>query len=167
MDFSNFLILYSGGADSTYFIEKEETAKHLIHFKSRNQDQTNVAITNANILDRHLNIVRHGTGTSGDGETNQIHALYDTEMALHASIIALSYGMKGIVMGFNADDLGIDTESIEKIIRRADPQFQLLQPLRAMKASDIRSALRTSTLKTVSCMNAFACGYCAKCRRSY
>ncbi len=53
-DYSRYLVLYSGGADSTHFIEQEPTAKHLIFFKGRNEDQYKVALTNANLLIRSL-----------------------------------------------------------------------------------------------------------------
>jgi 7-cyano-7-deazaguanine synthase in queuosine biosynthesis len=166
MDYSNYLILYSGGADSTHFIEKEKTARHLIHFKGRNEYQFRVAMTNANLLDRYIS-VEGGGEHSRDGETNIIHSLYDTEMALRASIIAVSYGLKGIVMCFNADDIGIDTEAIVKIMRRAEPTFEILLPLINMKASEIRAETKKSKLKFVSCMNEEHCGYCAKCMKSY
>src|SRR5271155_5822989 len=106
MDYENYLVLYSGGADSTFFIEKETTALHLIHYAGLNEAQTKVAVINANILNRFITVIPQGTfpGTR-DGETNQIHALYDTQMAIDAGIRALSFGMKGVVMCFNAHDL--------------------------------------------------------------
>jgi len=164
-DYSQYLILYSGGADSTHFIENEKTAKHLIFFKGLNAEQEKVALTNANLLDRYLTMVNRPNVPTRDGETNQIHALYDTHMALEASIIAVSYGMKGIVMCFNADDIGINYEAVEAIMKRAEPDFEIALPLIKTKSSDIRAKLKKSTLKTISCMNGNDCGYCAKCRK--
>jgi 7-cyano-7-deazaguanine synthase in queuosine biosynthesis len=169
MDYSNYLILYSGGADSTYFIEKQKTARHLIYFKGLNEHKTKVAVTNATILGRYLTIqeIAGVPGLPLDGETNVIHALYDTQMALQASIVAVSHGMKGIVMCFNADDLGIDADAIVKIMRKVEPDFELLLPLKRLKASKIRTELKKSNLTTVSCMNDMHCGFCAKCIREY
>jgi 7-cyano-7-deazaguanine synthase in queuosine biosynthesis len=166
-DYSKYLVLYSGGADSTHFIESEPTAKHLIFYEGRNKEQLNVAITNANLLDKYITIIKGGNQPSRDGETNQIHSLYDTHMALDASIKAVSHGMKGIIMCFNADDIGINAEAIVDIMRKAEPEFELLQPLRQTKATEIRTKLKSSKLKTVSCMNGNDCGYCAKCIKKY
>ena len=104
MGYSKYLVLYSGGADSTLFIESEPTARHLIHYRGANEHQTSIAVTNANLLNRFLEIPSVGSGPSRDGETNEIHALYDTDMALNACIRAAYYGMSGIVMCFTADD---------------------------------------------------------------
>jgi 7-cyano-7-deazaguanine synthase in queuosine biosynthesis len=167
-DYSRYLVLYSGGADSTHFIENEPTAKYLIFFKGRNEEQANVAITNANLLDRYITVVEGaGPGNGRDGETNQIHALYDTQMAIDASIMALSHGMKGIIMCFNSDDIGIDTDSIIKIMKRAEPEYELLLPLINTSAQSIRDQRQKSSLKTISCMNGNDCGYCAKCKKKY
>jgi 7-cyano-7-deazaguanine synthase in queuosine biosynthesis len=166
-DYSQYLVLYSGGADSTHFIESEPTAKHLLFYEGRNKEQLKVAVTNANLLNRYITISKGGDHPSRDGETNHIHSLYDTHMALDASIIAVSHGMKGIVMCFNADDIGINAEAINEIMRKAEPNFELLQPLREVKALEIRNKLKSSRLKTVSCMNGNECGYCAKCLKEY
>ena len=75
MDYSRYLVLYSGGADSTYFIEQERTARHLIHYRGYNLYQTSVAITNANLLNRYLTIVELSSQCQPpDGETNQIRS---------------------------------------------------------------------------------------------
>lgn len=167
MDYSRYLVLYSGGADSTYFVEREKTARYLIHYEGLNSEQTRVAVVNANLLDKYITVerLRVGPAPPMDGETNAIHALYDTEMALRASITAVSFGMEGIVMCFNADDIGIDAGSIEQIMKRAEPKFKLLQPIRKTSAKEIRTALRKSNLRVVSCMHSADCGYCAKCVR--
>jgi hypothetical protein len=165
MDYGRFLVLYSGGADSTHFIENESSALHLIHYESRNEAQTKLAVINANILNRFITVVS-GPCEPRDGETNQIHALYDTQMAIDAGIQALSFGMSGIVMCFNADDIGIDFESVERILRRVSPTFKLLLPLREITASQIRSDRNRSELKSISCMySAEPCGFCAKCKK--
>jgi hypothetical protein len=167
MDYNNYLVLYSGGADSTYFVEQEKSAKHLIHFKGRNTSQFQVAMTNANILNRYISIIEDSGQHTRDGETNRIHSLYDTEMVLQASIISISYGLKGIVMCFNADDIGIDVDAVVKIIRGAEPNFEILLPLAKKKASEIRAEMAKSTLKFVSCLNESNCGYCPKCLKNY
>lgn len=166
MDYSNYLVLYSGGADSTYFIEKEPTAKYLIHYTSPNQHQTDIARINANLLDRYMEIVPLGPGSPTDGETNQIHALYDTQMALDASIKAASKGMAGIVLCFTADDIGIDVDSLKNIMRRCEPNFEILLPLQKETDKSIRSQLASSSLKYVSCMLSQNCGHCAKCNKA-
>lgn len=61
MDLSRFLVLYSGGADSTYLVESEPTARYLLHYESPNPAQTRIARINANILNRYLDIVPLGT----------------------------------------------------------------------------------------------------------
>jgi hypothetical protein len=171
MDYSSYLVLYSGGADSTFFVQREPTAKHLIHYAGLNPEQTRVAAVNANLLDRYLTIEHVDPDNQRDGETNQIHALYDTKMALDAAIRAISHGMKGIVMCFNADDLGIDFESITAIVRRAEQNFELLLPLRNQHAKSIRQKLKAlkgdAKLKYVSCMYGTDCGFCAKCKRGH
>lgn len=89
-------------------------------------------------------------------------------MALNAAIRAAHYGMRGIVLGFNADDIGIDVDSLQKIMRRAEPAFEILQPLIDKKAKVIRMALKKSkNLRFVSCMHSDACGYCPKCTKKY
>jgi 7-cyano-7-deazaguanine synthase in queuosine biosynthesis len=168
-DYSKYLVLYSGGADSTYFIEREPTARHLIHYTGMNEQQTKLAVINANILNRYIVLNPRVLEEPPDGETNQIHALFDTKMAIDAGIKALSFGMSGIVMCFNADDLGIDVESVVKIFRRTDPSFELLTPLISMPAKQIRKELEAAKggLKYVSCMFGMDCGFCAKCKRGY
>ncbi len=164
-DYSRYLVCYSGGADSTFFIQREPTAKHLIHYAGRNTDQTRTAVVNANTLGRFLTVVDRSEGS--DGETNQIHALYDTEMALNAAITALRFGMRGIVLCFNKDDIGIDIESLAKIVTRVDSSFEILTPLRQMTARQIRDGLDRDKLRFVSCMYSVNCGFCAKCRKGY
>jgi hypothetical protein len=166
MDYSRYLVLYSGGADSTYFVQKELTARHLIHYRGLNEAQTRIASINANKLDRYIEVVSPTDGSVRDGETNQIHALYDTEMALNACIRAARYGMSGIVMCFTSDDIGIDAQALLSIMRRAEPNFEILLPLSDMTDQGVRSALsRESDLRYVSCMHSEDCGYCAKCER--
>ena len=169
MDYSRYLILYSGGADSTHFIEQEPTARHLIHYQSPNEEQTRIARINANLLNRYLQVVALGSQVpSRDGETNEIHALYDTEMALQAAITAAHYGMAGIVMCFNADDIGIEVDALLKIMRRVEPKFEILLPLRKTPAKKIRASLKKlSSLHYVSCMHSNNCGFCAKCLKKY
>lgn len=164
MDYSRYLVLYSGGADSTYFIESEPTARYLIHYCGLNDAQTRVAAINANLLNRYLEIVPRVNTPVRDGETNQIHALYDTEMALNACIRAAHHGMKGIVMCFTADDIGIDVDALLTIMNKVEPSFEILLPLRKISDKKVRSSLaKSSKLKYVSCMYAEACGFCAKC----
>lgn len=165
MDYSRYLVLYSGGADSTHFIESEPTARHLIHYRGVNQYQLKIAVSNANQLNRYLQIADVGQHPSRDGETNEIHALYDTEMALNAAITAAHYGMAGIVLCFTSDDIGIDTESLQKIMQRVEPEFQILTPLRGMSDKKVRAALKKSKLPFVSCMVSEKCGHCAKCQK--
>lgn len=168
MDYSRYLILYSGGADSTQFIAQEPTAKHLIHYRGLNEAQTRVAAVNANLLDRYLEIVPFIDRPGRDGEANQIHALYDTEMALDACIRAVHYGMQGIVMCFNADDLGIDVDALQAIVTRVEPKFEILLPLRNVTGKKIRSLLKKDgKFHHVSCMHSEKCGYCAKCLKKY
>lgn len=168
MDYSRYLVLYSGGADSTYFIEQESTARYLLHYQSTNEEQTKIARINANLLNRYLQVVVLSPNSPTDGETNEIHALYDSEMALRASITAAHHGMAGIVMCFNGDDIGIDVESLQKIIRRVEPKFEILLPLRKISAKKIRASLtKSSPLRYVSCMYSTNCGYCAKCLKKY
>lgn len=168
MDYDRYLVLYSGGADSTYFIEREPTAKHLIHYKSPNEAQTKIALINANLLNRYIELVPFFDRPGRDGETNEIHALFDTEMALNACIKAAHYGMAGIVMCFNADDIGIDVESLLKIMHRAEPSFEILLPLQDISGKKIRAALKkSSSLRSISCMHSENCGFCAKCLKKY
>lgn len=167
MDYSKYLVLYSGGADSTHFVESESSAKYLLHYSGLNDAQTRIAAVNAQLLGRYITIVQRPLGTSPvrDGESNEIHALYDTEMALDASLRAIHHGMAGIVLCFNADDIGIDADSLQTIIRRAEPAFEILQPLRNLNDSQIKAARVASQLKTVSCMFSDNCGHCPKCLR--
>lgn len=167
MDLSRHLVLYSGGVDSTFLIEREESARHLIHYQSLNIEQTKAAQINAIALNRFLTVKPMGPGKISDGEINQIHAIYDAQMALDASIVALHFGLQGIVMGFNADDLGIHEEAIEAVVRRVSPKFEILMPLRKMKAAEIRATSRASKLRAVSCMRGIDCGHCPKCVRGY
>ncbi len=168
MDYSRYLVLYSGGADSTYFIEQEKTARYLIHYPDLNVEKTKIAAVNANLLNRYLTFGKSGIeGNGRDGETNAIHALYDTEMALNAGIVALSHGLKGVVMCFNADDAGIEFQAVEQIMGKAE-EFKVLTPLRKMHAKDIRAELKQkSKLRYVSCMYSVNCGFCAKCMRGF
>ncbi len=169
-DYTNYLVLYSGGADSTHFIEQESTAKHLIHYRGLNDQQTKAATINANILNRYITVETLSiAGPGRDGETNQIHALYDTHMAIDAGIRAVSHGMRGLVMCFNADDIAIDVEAVNQIFRRVEPEFELILPLRDRSAKEIREALKSSKaqLHYVSCMHSERCGFCAKCRKGY
>lgn len=169
MDYSKYLVLYSGGVDSTFFIENEKTARYLLFFKGRNKKQAKVAITNANILKKYINVVSIPDDTHCDGSiyVNEIHALHDTQNLLRASIIAVSHGMKGIVACFNKDDMRIDFDSVIKIVKKAEPKFELLLPLIDMSAKEIREKHKKSKLKTVSCMNGYNCGYCIKCTHKY
>jgi 7-cyano-7-deazaguanine synthase in queuosine biosynthesis len=167
MDYSRHLILYSGGADSTYFIQREETAKHLIHFTGDNTEKTQIAKSNATSMNKWLHIEPFGGSGGSDGEVNQIHALADSVMVLNASVIAARFGMKGVVIGFNSDDLGIDIESLTKIMRRAVPDFEILTPLANKKAADIRRELKASKTPYVTCMVSRECGVCPKCIRGY
>jgi hypothetical protein len=73
--------------------------------------------------------------------------------------------MIGIVMCFNADDLGIEFDAIHKIMRRVSPGFTVQLPLRKTASAEIRRALRRSKLRFISCMVSDACGFCAKCLR--
>ena len=166
-DYSRFLILYGGGADSTHFIESEPSARYLLHFESRNREKTSLVIANARTLGRHLNIISLFEDGSNDGEIDQIHALTDTLMALRGCIRAASHGMDGIVLGFNRDDLGIDTDAVLSIMRRSEPEFKILMPLRKRSASSIRLKMSKSSLPYISCMTGRQCGQCPKCLRGY
>ncbi|MBN8790056.1 MAG: hypothetical protein J0I84_23480 [Terrimonas sp.] len=167
MDYSKHLVLYSGGIDSTFFIESEKTAKHLLFFKGRNKEQAKVAITNAELLDRFINVIKRGPShpppPDGRKYIYKIHTLHNNYSALTASIIALKYGMKGIVMCLNKDDAKIDTSSILKIIKPVEPGFEILLPLINISAKEIREKQKKSKLKMVSCTNDSNCGYCSKC----
>lgn len=89
-------------------------------------------------------------------------------MALDACIRAIHYGMQGIVMCFNADDLGIDVEALQAIVRRVEPKFEILLPLRKVSGKKVRASLKKDgKLRHVSCMHSENCGYCAKCLRKY
>ncbi|HEX4028817.1 MAG TPA: hypothetical protein VHX20_00545 [Terracidiphilus sp.] len=167
MDYSRYLILFSGGADSTYFVEKEPTATHLIFYAGSKIQKTQIAQANATRFGRWLTVDVSPRKIGTDGEINQIHALYDTEMALAASITAASFGMLGIVMCFNKNDIGIDTDSIKKIMQRAAPEFDLALPLINTEAAQIRSELKAKNIPYVSCMIAENCGKCPKCLRGY
>lgn len=107
-------------------------------------------------------------GRSRDGETNEIHAFFDTEMALNACIKAAHSGMAGIVMCFNADDIGIEVGALLQMVRRVEPKFEVLLPLRKTSGKGIRSMLKKSSLlRSVSCMHSENCGLCAKCLKKY
>lgn len=164
MDYARYLTLFSGGADSTYFIVQEPTARHLLHFSSTNQAQTQHAQITALENGRYLSVVT-APSEPRDGEINQIHALSDSLMALEASIIAARYGMNGIVICFNQDDLGIDIEAIAAIMHRAEPDFEILAPLSTTSAREIRAHLQSHDIPYVSCMRNESCGKCSKCRR--
>jgi 7-cyano-7-deazaguanine synthase in queuosine biosynthesis len=165
MDYSRYLVLYSGGADSTFFVESEPTARHLIHYEGLNEAQTKVAAINANLLNRYLQVVPYRAGpVTRDGETNQIHALYDTQMALDACMKAVHHGMAGVVLCFTADDIGIDIDALRSIMKRVEPDFDIALPLIKYTDKKVRSALKKSSkLRYVSCMHSEACGFCAKC----
>lgn len=168
MDYSKYLVLYSGGVDSTYFIEREKSAKHLIHYSGNNKDLTSLARANANLLERYLVVKELGSiGNTMDGETNKIHALYDAQVLLDAGVHAVSHGMEGIVACFNKDDIGTDFKAIEKIVQLASSNFKILLPLLDVPAKKIRAARKTSKLKAISCMVSAGCGYCSKCKRGY
>ena len=168
MDYSRYLVLFSGGKDSTYLLETERTAIHLIHYRGLNDARTRIASANANILNRYLEIVTMGPCRPGrDGETNQIHALYNVEMAMNASIRALHYGMAGIVMCFNQDDIGIDTDALLSIMRRVKHDFEILLPLKDTPDKTIRYEMsKSGRLRFISCIYSEKCGYCAKCLES-
>ena len=92
-------------------------------------------------------------------------------MALDAAIVAASFGMEGIVMCFNSNDIGIDVDSITKLVEKASPGFKVLTPLRKTSAAEIRSYLsklsKDEALRYTSCMFSMDCGFCAKCKRGY
>jgi len=168
VDYSRHLILYSGGADSTFFIEQEPTACYLLHFSEINTDKTKVATINAHLLERFITVIPLPEGCTGNGGKNmsRMQILDDSFMVFNASIIAVKMGMKGIVVCFNADDTGIDIKSIENVIRRAQPDFEILLPLINLKADVIRERLTSkgkNGLKYVSCMHSNNCGFCPKC----
>lgn len=77
-DYSNHLVLYSGGADSTYFIMEEETAEHLLHFTGFNEEKTKVANANAMRFGRHLAIEELTIPAPMDGEVSEFQRLVDT-----------------------------------------------------------------------------------------
>lgn len=168
MNYSGYLTLYSGGADSTYFLMREKTAKSLLHYMGLNAESTKIASANALRFGKYLTIVELGGPIHPmDGEINEFHALVDTQMALNASITAISFGMKGIVMGFNRDDLGIDIKSLTAIVQRVKPGFKILTPLSQLSAKKIRAELAKSKVPYVSCMVCRECGCCPKCERGY
>lgn len=168
VEYGRMLVLYSGGADSTYLVASEPEARHLVHFESGNPSQSQLARVNALAMDRWLSIIE--SRMDRDGEIGQIHSLYDTQMALDASVRAAAWGLRGIVMGFNADDIGIDAEAIEHIMRRVVPDFVVAQPLRDTSAAEVRERLRSLDLPGVrwtGCMMGIDCGACPKCTRGY
>ena len=166
MDFSKHLILYSGGADSTYLIAENDTAIHLLHFEGYNKYKTKVAISNSLLFNRRMDIL-HRPGHGMDGEVSDYQALLDAGLILDASIRAVTYGLKGIVVGFNQNDMGVDIDSISKIVRRLEPSFEILCPLNKITASDIREYLKQKKIPYASCIIDNNCGVCPKCKRGY
>lgn len=167
MDFSNYLTLYSGGIDSTLFIYENETAKNLIHYSCINPLKTRVANANAHALGRTIDTMAHQGVVCRDGEVSTFHSLLDAQMILDASIQAVKYGKKGVIVGFNADDIGTDIAALENIIKTYDSGFEILMPYKNRSAADIRKAFAATELPAISCMISDACGKCAKCRRGY
>ena len=165
MNYTRFLILYSGGADSTYFIEREETAKFLLHYSGLNSDRTKIATINANLYNKFITIKPVVSPMPPDGETNQIHALYDAQMILDACVTALSFGLEGIVVGFNRDDIGVDDKPILQLVHKIDPNFKILMPLRDVSSKEIRKYIKDKNIKTSSCLFSDNCGFCAKCKK--
>ena len=163
MDYSQYLVLYSGGEDSTYFIESQSTARHLIHYCTFNEYATKVAVVNANILNRSLVLVPDSGVRTGGNESNRFHSLIDAYLALDAGMRAVQHGMRGIAICFNADDSGFATEALERIFKDVEPAFEILLPLRGMSSRSIREARITSKLKAASCMIDEHCGFCPKC----
>jgi 7-cyano-7-deazaguanine synthase in queuosine biosynthesis len=166
VDYSRYLVLYSGGADSTYFLLEEPSALHLLHYRGFNDLRTKFAIANAYHLGRRMSIANFPVVPT-DGEINSFHALVDTEMALNACITALSFGMQGIVLCFNKDDLGINVDALTAIMRAVNPDFEVLTPLRDTSAAEIREKVSGAGIPYVSCMVDRHCGECPKCRRGY
>ncbi|MGY2120468.1 hypothetical protein ACW9HJ_03365 [Nocardia gipuzkoensis] len=148
-------------------IEREQSALHLIHYAT-NPVKTLAAEATARRLHRWLTIRRLLEMPACDGEIDEIHALVDTQMVLDAAIVAAHYGMRGIAVGFNKDDLGIDTGAVTRIMCRAAPNFEILTPLAGMSARKIRKSLDKNKTHYVTCMVSDPpCGYCPKCVRGY
>ena len=167
-DYSHHLVLYSGGADSTYFVHQEETAKHLLHFRGLNDDMTKVAIANAIRFGRRVTVADFSVGGIAGffhGPRNEYHALIDASMVLNAGIMAINFGMRGIVLGLTREDVDIDIPALTSILRRAEPRFEILTPLRETNAKAIRDALYREKIPYVSCMISRDCGQCLKCER--
>lgn len=169
MDFSGFLVLYSGGADSTYILAQHKSARHLLHYTGMNQFKTKVAVSNAMALDRSINLRAIGEHPTCDGEVGLCHGLEDSLMVADAAIYAVKHGMKGIVLGFNKDDIGVPVKAIREIVAPVAPDFRIVEPLREMPAVEVRKHLAelAPEIPTVSCMMDRECGICPKCRRGY
>ncbi|MFP1630391.1 hypothetical protein ACLB6G_01520 [Zhengella sp. ZM62] len=169
MDFSGFLVLYSGGADSTFILAQNESARHLLHYTGMNAFKTKVAVANAMALDRSINLRAIGVHPTRDGEVGLYHSLEDSFMVTDAAIYAVKHGMRGIVLGFNKDDIGVPVKAIREIVAPVAPDFQIVEPLREISATEVRKHLAEMApeIPTVSCMIDRECGICPKCRRGY
>lgn len=172
MDYSKHLVLYSGGADSTFFIEQEPTARHLLHYSDMNSEQTRIATINSHLLGRYLTVIPAQAGRSLNGgmRMSSLQILDDSEMVFNASLMAVKMGLKGVVVCFNADDTGIDTKSIESVIRKAEPEFEILLPLNDVNAKTIRERLKNKSdggIRYTSCMHSTNCGFCPKCKEQH
>ncbi|UQA54876.1 hypothetical protein [Polyangium aurulentum] len=168
MDYGHHLVLYSGGADSTYFVHQEQTAKHLLHFRGLNDEMTKVAVANAIRFDRRITVADFSVGGIAGffhGPRNEYHALLDASMVLNAGIMAINFGMKGLVLGLTREDVDMDIAALTSILRRAEPRFEILTPLRETSAKAIRDSLYRERIPYVSCMISRDCGHCPKCER--
>ena len=169
MDYSGFLVLYSGGADSTLILARHKSARHLLHYTGMNAFKTKIAVANAMALDRPINLRTIGEHPTRDGEVGLFHSLEDSLMVADAAIYAVKHGMKGLVLGFNKDDIGLPVKAIREIVAPVAPDFRIVEPLRDMPAKDVRMHLAeiAPDIPTVSCMIDRECGVCPKCRRGY
>jgi hypothetical protein len=135
-----------------------------------NEEMTKVAVANAIRFGRRITVSDFNVGGIAGffhGPQNEYHALIDASMVLNAGIMAINFGMKGIVLGLTGDDMEIDVPALTSILRRAEPQFEILMPLRETSAKAIRETLNSQKIPYVSCMISRDCGRCVKCERGY
>lgn len=168
-DYSQHLVLYSGGADSTYLIQQEASARHLLHFRGLNDEMTKVAVANAIRFDRRITVSDFNIGGIAGffhGPQKEYQALLDASMVLNAGIVAINFGMKGLVIGLTAEDIELDLAALTSILRRSAPGFEILTPLRDTSPQLIRDTLSREKIPYISCMVSRSCGQCIKCERA-
>ena len=168
MNFEGYLTLYSGGADSTLLLLENPSAVNLIHYKGLNDYRTRLAASNAYKLQRRIQIASLPSVPAMDGEVSAFQSVTNSAMILDAGIHALRSGLRGLVLGFNKDDDGVDQEAIRKILAKDRADFEVVSPFRNTLAAEIRQRLSNyNDIVYSSCMIDRECGHCAKCIRGY